>query len=115
MSNLGKLKDYLRSYLMKRVPGHLTLLNILCISRYNADCISLALVSPSRLYSIVLAHYRGDIISTDYAFLLVFINPIIELLKKPELGEELLYLAKTGKDKEFIELIDKYLSSSEST
>ncbi|MEM4789351.1 MAG: hypothetical protein QXV06_06120 [Ignisphaera sp.] len=69
--------------------------------------------SPSRLYSIILSHYRGDIVSADYAFLLVFINPIVELLKKPDLGEELLYLAKTGKDKEFMELINKQLLGNE--
>lgn len=115
MDDLNKLKDYLRSYLLKRIPGHLSLLNILCISRYNIDCISLVLTSPSRLYSIILAHYKGDINSADYAFLLVFINPLVEFLKKSNLGEELLYLAKTGKDKEFLELITKNLSCIEST
>lgn len=112
MDGLDKLKEYIRNYLLKRIPGHLSLLNILCVSRYNVDCVSLIISSPSRLYSLILAHYRGDIISADYAFLLVFINPIVEFLKRPDLAEELLYLAKTGKDKEFIELIDRHVSST---
>lgn len=84
------------------------------MSKYRTDCISLIPTSPSKVYLIMLAQYKGDILSADYAFIILFINPIVELLRKPDLVEELLHLAKTGRDKEFLELIEKHLSCRDS-
>jgi hypothetical protein len=76
---------------------------------YRADCISLLFTSPSRLYHIVLSHFRGDVTSTDLSFSILFLSPLVLLLGKSEAARELLDLAKLGKDKEFLELVARLM------
>lgn len=109
------LKVYLYEYLSKKIPGMLSLLNVLCRTAYRTDCINLLLTSPSRLYMIVVSHYRGDIVSADYAFTIIFLSPLAGYLKRPEVIQHLLDLVKTGRDSEFAELIKKLLKNSLST
>lgn len=105
----SSLKSYLREYLVKNVPGAIYFFNILCTLTYRADCISLLLESPSKLYSIVLSHYRGDVVAADYAFTLLFVNPIVNYLKKPDIARQLLDYAKTGRDSDFVEVVKKFI------
>ena len=98
MSTLEELRYKIHSYISSRVPGMLNLLNILSISLTGMDCITLFLTSPSKLYQLILTHFKGDITTTDYTFKILFLNPIAELLKKPEIVDELSHMAKTGND-----------------
>ncbi|MEM4487749.1 MAG: hypothetical protein QXK88_02970 [Desulfurococcaceae archaeon] len=106
------LKTYLHEYLSKKIPGMLNFLNMLCNVMHRSDCISLLLVSPSKLYLTILSHYRGDMLSADYAFTLVFLSPISAYFKKPELVQQLLEFVKTGRDSDFADLIKKSLKDS---
>ena len=54
-------------------------------------------------------HYCGDVNTADYAFTIAFINPIVNYLKKPELTLQLLELVKTGRIKEFLDLLAEHL------
>lgn len=105
--SIDSLKNSVQEYLLKKIPGMLSFLNTLCIMNYGVDCITLLFTSPSRLYILLLNHYKGDILSTDYAFTLAFLNPLISCLKNPELVSKLMELVKTGRDKEFVELISE--------
>lgn len=107
MRDLSDLKRSVQEYLMMKMPGMLSFLNTLCVMNHGLDCVTLLLTSPSKLYVTLLNHYRGDMLSADYAFTLVFINPIISHLKKPELTQSLLELVKTSRDAEFLELITR--------
>lgn len=109
MSELDDLKRSLYGFLRQRVPGLLELLNIYCMTSYSSDCLSLLFKSPSRVYQVFLMHYRGDMVSADYAFTLVFAGGIAQLLGRYELASQLLELAKTGRDSEFIQLVLKCL------
>ncbi|MEM0368605.1 MAG: hypothetical protein QXN57_04090 [Desulfurococcaceae archaeon] len=103
--NIESLINRVQEYLSKKIPGMLSFLNTLCIMNYGVDCITLLFTSPSRLYILLLNHYKGDVLSTDYAFTLAFLNPLISRSRNPELVLKLMELVKTGRDKEFIELI----------
>lgn len=110
MSESDLLKSYLREYLAKKVPGMLNFLNMLCILVHRNDCISLLFKAPSRLYLLILNHYRGDVVTADYVFTLLFLNPLVSYLnlKDSQLIQQLLECVKTGKDEDFIEIIRKY-------
>ncbi|MDK6028696.1 hypothetical protein QPL79_04915 [Ignisphaera sp. 4213-co] len=105
---IQNLKSYMHNHILKRVPGMLNLLNILSISLTGMDCITLFLTSPSKLYQLILTHFKGDITTTDYTFKILFLNPIAEYLRNSNIVNELLHLAKIGRDREFFELIKKY-------
>jgi hypothetical protein len=112
VSEFNGLKRRLMEYLTRRAPGVLDLFNIYCMLIHRVDCVTLLFTSPSKLYHIVLTHYRGDIVSTDYAFTLAFLGPIAILLGRVDIVKELLNLVKTGRDSEFLELLAKYVKSS---
>ena len=99
------LKKQLAEYLSRRSPGILEFFNIYCTQIYKTDCLTLLFTSPSKLYHIVLMHYRGDAISADYVFILIFLNPLAFLLKREEITGELLCLAKTRRDKDFAHVL----------
>jgi hypothetical protein len=103
----GDLKARLSEFLSRRSPGILEFFNIYCVTIYRSDCISLLLTSPSKLYHIVLRHYRGDAASADLAFTIAFLSPLVQLLREPEIADTLLDLAKTSRDEEFLELVNK--------
>ena len=109
--DLNELRKIVQDHLLKKIPGMLSFLNTLCIINNGVDCITLLFTSPSKLYISLLNHYRGDMLSTDYAFTLAFLNPLLQYLKHYELASQLLELAKTGRDKEFIDLILRYRST----
>ena len=109
MSMLNDLKKRLVEYLTRRAPGVLDLFNIYCTLIYRVDCITLLFTSPSKLYYILLTHYRGDVVSTEYAFTIAFLGPLAILVNRTDIIRELLELVKTGRDKEFLELLTKYL------
>jgi hypothetical protein len=114
LAELNYLKKRLLEYLSSKSPGVLDLFNIYCHLLYKTDCITLLLTEPSKLYHIVLTHYRGDVSSADYAFTLVFLGPLALLLGRSEIARELLDLVKTGRDREFLELLLAYIKSSAS-
>lgn len=62
----------------------------------------------------MLRHYRGDVISVDYAFTLLFLGPLALLLGRDEIARELLGLVKAGKDRGFLELLIMYAESATS-
>lgn len=103
------MKRRLIEYLTRRAPGVLDLFNIYCMLMYRVDCVTLLFTSPSKLYYIVLTHYKSDIVSADYAFTIAFLGPLALLLNRLDIIRELLELAKTGKDKEFFEVLTKCL------
>jgi len=109
VSDLNNLKRRLVEYLTRKAPGVLDLFNIYCILTYKVDCITLLFTSPSKLYYIVLTHYRGDFMSADYAFTIAFLGPLAILLNRTNITQELLELARTSRDKEFLELLIKCL------
>lgn len=111
MSELLHLKEHLRLYFSKHMPGVLSFLNTLCRLVYKAECLDLLFTSPSKIYLAVLNYYGGDVHATDYVFTLVVINPIVSYIKKPELVNELLSLVKMGRDRDFVEILKKYLVS----
>ncbi|MGC8983269.1 MAG: hypothetical protein ACP5KA_05945 [Desulfurococcaceae archaeon] len=104
---LENLKTYLSDYVSKRVPGFLSLLNVICTTRYGKDCLSLFFESPSRLYLVFLAYYRGDALSADYAFTIAVLSPIALLARDPGLAGKLLELVKLGRDPDFLDLLTK--------
>jgi len=99
------LKKQLAEYLSRRSPGILEFFNVYCTLMYKTDCLTLLFTSPSKLYHIVLMHYKGDAISADYVFTLIFLNPLALLLGREEIAGELLCLAKTGRDKDFAQML----------
>lgn len=101
------LKSYLQDFLTKKVPGMLSFLNMLCALTHRTDCITLFLTSPSKLYLVILTHYRGDIVTADYTFTLMFLNPLVAYLKMHGSTQQLLEYVKTGRDNEFIETVMK--------
>ncbi|MEM0470432.1 MAG: hypothetical protein QXN82_02620 [Desulfurococcaceae archaeon] len=109
VGDLSTLKSHLQEFLVKKVPGMLSFLNMLCTLIHRVDCITLFLTSPSKLYLVILTHYRGDTVTADYTFTLMFLNPLVAYLKAPELAQQLLEYVKTGKDNEFIEIVMKVL------
>jgi len=110
LNELNVLRKRLAEYLSRRALGILEFFNIYCMSMYRVDCISLFFTTPSKLYYILLTHFRGDTTSTDYAFTLLFLSPLTLLLglKETEVVKELLDLVKIGRDKEFLELLARY-------
>lgn len=99
------MKKQLAEYLPRRSSGILEFFNVYCTQIYKTDCLTLLLTSLSKLYHIVLMHYKNDVVSADYVFTLVFLSPLALLLGKEEITEELLCLAKTGKDKDFAQML----------
>ena len=114
MPSLNNLKKRISEYLATRSPGVLNFFNMYCHILYKSDCITLLLTEPSKLYHIVLTHYRGDVATADYTFKLVFLGPIALITGRPEITRELLDYVKTGRDREFTELLLKYIGNSAS-
>jgi len=112
VTELSALKKRLVEYLTTRSPGVVELFNIYCNLMYKTDCVTLLLTEPSKLYNIILRHYRGDVASADYAFTLVFLGPLTLILERPNITQELLDLVKTGRDREFLEVLTTYIKSS---
>jgi hypothetical protein len=109
LPQLGELARRFSEYVSRRSPGVLSFLNLYCTAAYGTDRASLLLTSPSRLYYLVLRHFRGDAYSADYAFKLLLLNPLATLLGAGEdLPSQLLELAKSGRDGEFLELVSRY-------
>jgi len=107
--DLSALRERLRDYLSRTIPGNLELYNVYCLLQYRVDCLSLLLTKPSRLYHIVLRHQGGDIHSADLAFSIAFLSPLSIILGNPGLVRELLDLVKSGRDDEFLEVVVKNL------
>jgi hypothetical protein len=105
LPDLSVLRERLREYLYRTIPGNLELYNLYCTLQYGVDCLSLFLTRPSRLYHIVLRHQRGDIDSADLAFSIAFLSPLLLILGDPGLSRELLNLVKSGRDEEFLKVI----------
>jgi hypothetical protein len=104
-----ELARRLSEHVSRRSPGVLSFLNLYCTTAYGTDCVSLLFTSPSRLYYLILRHFRGDVYSADYAFKLLLLNPLATLLGAGEdLPSQLLELAKSGRDGEFLELVSRY-------
>ena len=99
------LKKQLVEYLSRRSPGILEFFNVYCTLMYKTDCLTLLFTSPSKLYHIVLMHYKSDAVSADYAFTLIFLSPLALLLGREEIAEELLCLTKAGRDKDFAHML----------
>jgi len=109
LSQLGELVRRFSEYVSRRSPGVLSFLNLYCTTAYGTDCVSLLFTSPSRLYYLILKHFRGDVYSADYAFKLLLLNPLVTLLGAGEdLPSQLLELAKLGRDREFLEVVSRY-------
>jgi hypothetical protein len=106
---LEELKEHVYSQVTRTIPGFLSFLGVLCRVRYGVDPVSLLFSSPSNLYAVLLMHYCGDVNTADYAFTIAFVNPIVNYLKKPELTMLLLELVKTGRNKEFLDLLAEHL------
>ncbi|MEM1652994.1 MAG: hypothetical protein QW747_06895 [Ignisphaera sp.] len=101
------LRDYVHSCASKAVPGAIHILNVLCKSATGLDAMSLLFTSPSRLYQIVLSFYKNTF-TADTMFKTLFLNPIARHIKDADVNE-MLHLVKTGRDDDFLKLIEKYL------
>ncbi len=62
--------------------------------------------TPSRLYSMLLTYY-GSFVAADYAAKLLFLNPIAECCRDSKLASELLETMRTGRDREFLDLVSR--------
>jgi hypothetical protein len=108
-----ELERRLRDILAKRAPGYVELFNIYCMIHYHLDCLVLLFKEPSKLYHIILTHYRGDVVTSDYVFTLIFLGPLAQLLGDYSVVKSLLELAKMGKDREFLEVIERRIKRHE--
>lgn len=108
---MQQLKDFIYRYINSRVPGMYQLVDLLTKMHYHASCIDLLFSSPSKLYLVILSHYRGDVNATDMIFQILFLNPIAMYFRRLNMVHTLLEYAKLGKDKEFLDLIKEYINS----
>lgn len=108
-----ELERRLRDILAKRAPGYVELFNIYCMIHYHLDCLVLLFKEPSKLYYIILTHYKGDVVTSDYVFTLIFLGPLAQLLGDYSVVRTLLELAKMGKDREFLEVVERHIKRNE--
>jgi len=106
------LRKQLTEYLSRSSPGLLEFFNIYCTLIYETDCLTLLFTTPSKLYHIFTTHFKGDIVSADHAFTILFLKPLAHILGREDIVRELLDYAKTSRDKEFTRLLLDYRDSS---
>ncbi len=106
---LEELKLYVKRYIDSQVPGYIASIDMISIRETGKRVIDLLFESPSKMYQ-VLKSYYGSELTTDFAMLNLFLKPIAIKLGSVGLEEQLLILAKQGRDEEFLRLILKKLS-----
>jgi len=99
------LRNQLREHLSRRSPGELEFFNIYCTLLHKTDCITLLLTEPSKLYYIVLMHYKGNVDSADHVFTILFLSPLTLILGREGVVSELLDFVKTCRDRDFLQLL----------
>ncbi len=105
---LEELKLYVKRYIDSQVPGYIASIDMISIRETGKKIIDLLFESPSKMYQILKSYY-GSELTTDFAMLNLFLKPIAIKLECVGLEEQLLILAKQGKDEEFLRLILKKL------
>lgn len=110
ISSLKKALCHLQSQV---APGLIPFYNIMCIRNHGVTCNDLLLTSPSTLLSLITSLYRGDEYTAIYAFKLIFLNPLEQILGAKNISNNLLELARIRKDNEFIQLINSVLKEKQ--
>ncbi len=106
---LEELKLYVKRYIDTQVPGYIASIDMISIRETGKKIIDLLFESPSKAYQILKSYY-GSELTADFAMLNLFLKPIAIKLESVGMEEQLLVLAKQGKDGEFLELIFRKLS-----
>lgn len=105
-----QLKEVVKQHLRTRIPGMYQLLDFLSNLNYRMGCLDLLFSSPSKLYLLIFQYYKGDTSTSDIVFQMLFVNPIVSYIKRPELARTLMEYAKLGRDEEFVETVKRYLT-----
>lgn len=110
MKSIEDLKRFIVKWVHSRIPGLLPTLNIYSRMKAGRDFIDLLLEQPSRAYAVLLDRYK-DPASAEFALVTLFLKPIAVYFERLGMEYQLLELAKSGRDSEFIQLIKSLLSS----
>jgi len=110
VKSFDDLKKFIVKWVHSRIPGLLPTLNVYSRMKTGRDFIDLLLEQPSKAYSVLLDRYK-DPASAEFALVTLFLKPIAVYFERLGLEYQLLELAKSGRDKEFIETIKSLLSS----
>lgn len=103
---MEKCVEYIVLYLKNRVPGALNTLDLAAQLAYGKGVMDLFSESPSKVYSLMLSYM--DSTSADLAFRLLFLNPLVNCLKKLCVkvdSSALLKLVKLGDDAGFKKIV----------
>lgn len=106
------LKRKIEIYQNEKVPGIMSLYNMICFREQGLDCNTLLLTLPSKLIDIVKKIQRGDEESSKIVFKLLFLTPIEEFLGYSDLSDRLWELVKQGKDEEFVSIIKQLVEKN---
>ena len=112
VATLESLKRYVKHYVSNIIPGYITILNVFVKKRSGKDLIDLLFDSPSQLYALLKEYYSLCEESADTAMRL-FLRAIAIALNAVGIEDELLKLAKSGKDDEFLKIINSYIRKAE--
>jgi hypothetical protein len=107
-SVLVDVKQFIKRYIRSMIPGYLEILNIYSMRIYGKDVIDLFFESPSKVYDILLQHYK-DSFTADFAISRLFLRPISLKANNILLEESLLELIKNRKDDEILKVISSAL------
>jgi len=105
---LADVKQFMKRYIRSMIPGYLEILNIYSMRIYGKDIIDLFFESPSKVYDILLQHYK-DSFTADFAISRLFLRPISLKANNILLEESLLELIKNRKDDEVLKVIGSAL------
>lgn len=108
---LNELKQRIRRYIRAVIPGYLEILNIYSMRIYGKDVLDLFFESPSKVYDILMQHYR-DSFTVDFAIVRLFLRPISLTSNNILLEDRLLELIKRRRDDEVLKNIVDELTSS---
>ncbi len=103
---MEKCAESIIPYLKSSAPGALSFLDLAAQLAYSKGVVNLFSESPSRAYLLMLSYMNTA--SADLAFRLLFLNPLVDCLKKQRVQvdpDALLRLVKLGDDVGFRKLV----------
>lgn len=106
---INELKLYIKRYIDSQVPGYVASIDNVFLKETGRRVMDLLFEEPSRVYQI-LRKYYGSEVTADFAVLNLFLKPIAVRIGRLGVEEQLLVLMKQGKDREFLELLRKFLA-----